>query len=335
MAYDRCTTWHALALILTASFAPAHAAPIVLATSGFNDQSGINGNATPDSPFQIGVTVDGQGVGEPGWDGPWRRLGGFEDRAPVSSEFVHEGDASTKLFADNVFGTSIERAWLNIVPVVRIDAHVLVRPAASMRGSAVHTTMGGEIPQRTAAYWDIVSNGDIRVFRAATNQSISTGFTTLPNVWNKYSLILDTRSQTWTFLFNDQAFQSQALTFLNPTNFVDRVNLSAAGTLNSYVDAVRVTAIDANFDGNSIVDGADLEAWQAGFGESGAATHMQGDADGDSAVTGRDFLFWQRQLGVTSAGRIIPEPKSCASAIMLAGAVICQRYRRRRLSLIF
>jgi hypothetical protein len=35
----------------------------------------------------------------------------------------------------------------------------------------------------------------------------------------------------------------QALTFLNPTNYVDRVNLQALGTLNSYVDAVQITAV--------------------------------------------------------------------------------------------
>lgn len=81
---------------------------VVLATSGFNDALGIHANPTPNSPFQIGVTVDGQGVGEPGWDTPWQRLGGFEDRAPVSNEFVYEGDGAVKLFADNVFGTAFE-----------------------------------------------------------------------------------------------------------------------------------------------------------------------------------------------------------------------------------
>ena len=323
-----------ICLVLSAALTPAQAEPVVLASSGFNDQAGIHSNATLNSPFQIGVTVHGQGVGEPGWDGPWERLGGFDDRAPVSSEFVYEGDASTKLFADNVFGTAIERPWFKIVPIVRIDAYVLVRPAASMRGNATHTTMGGEIPPRTAAYWDILSNGDIQVFRAATNQSISTGFSTLPNVWNKYSLILDTLSQTWTFLFNDQSFRpAQSLTFLNPTNFVDRVNLQAAGTLNSYVDAVRVIAIDADFDNNGIVNGVDLETWKTGFGASGTATHAQGDADGDSTVSGADFLLWQRQLGVTSAGSTIPEPKSCVLAFVLTGTILSHRCRptfRRR-----
>ncbi len=242
--WARSVTLCAIATAWTVALTPSQAAATVLASSGFNDQIGINSNATPNSPFQIGVTVHGQGVGEPGWDSPWVRLGGFDDRAPVSSEFVYEGDASTKLFADNIFGTAIERPWFNIVPTVRIDSYVLVRPAASMRGNATFTTMGGEIETRTAAYWEIASNGDIRVFRKATNQTINTGFSTLPNTWNKYSLIIDTPSQTWKFLFNDQEFQPpQPLTFLNPTNYVDRVNLQAAGTLNSYVDAVQISAV--------------------------------------------------------------------------------------------
>jgi hypothetical protein len=247
MLRTSCSLSLSLCAIVAAGAATAsssYGAPTLLASSGFNDQTGLHSNAAPNTPFQIGMTVHNQGAGEPGWDAPWARLGGFDDRAPVSSEFTYEGDGATKLFADNVFGTSIERPWFNIVPTVRIDTYVLVRPAASMRGNATFTTPGGEIPNRTAAYWEIASNGDVRVFRKATNQTISTGFSTLPNTWNKYSLILDAPSQTWRFLFNDQEFHpAQPLTFLNATNFVDRVNLQALGTLNSYVDAVQISAV--------------------------------------------------------------------------------------------
>jgi hypothetical protein len=215
-----------------------------LATSGFNDQLGINSDPTPNSPFQIGVTVNNQGAGEPGWDTPWVRLGGFDDRAPVSSEFVHEGDAAVKLFADNVFGTAFERPWANIVPQVRIDAFVLVRPSAAMRGHATFTTNGGEIINRTAAFWEIESSGFIRVFNKATGQFEQTGFSTLPNAWNKYSLILNAATQSWHFAFNDQPFRANnPLPFVNPTLFVDRVNMQAAGTLTSYVDSITIRAV--------------------------------------------------------------------------------------------
>ena len=311
--------------------APGYAATTVLATSGFNDQTGINGNPTANSPFQIGVTVHGHGVGELGWDAPWARLGGFDDRAPVSSEFVYEGDAATKLFADNTFGTSMERPWSQIVPKVRIDTYVLIRPSASMRGNATFTNEGGEIPARTAAYWEIQSNGNIRVFDKSTNQSVATGFSTLPNVWNKYSLILDTPSQTWSFLFNDRASgTTQSLSFLNPTNYVDRVNLQALGTLNSYVDAVQISVapVPADFTEDNGVNAADLAAWTTGFGTTNVATHGQGDANYDQSVDGRDFLIWQRQLGVASSAiTVVPEP---ASAWIFAIGVAAVISRRRR-----
>lgn len=215
----------------------------LLATSGFNDASGINSNPTANSPFEIGVTVHGQGVGEAGWDLPWERHGGFSDRAPVSTEFVYEGDAAVKLFADNVFGTSIERAWSNIQPIVRVDQFVLARPAASMSGQVLRT---GTTPfaNRLAAQWQIEENGNVTVFDTVANNFVATGFTTLPNAWNKYSVIVNTQTQTWEFLFNDQPYEpGTPLGFLNPLLFVDRVSMSARGNLNTYVDSVSVNAV--------------------------------------------------------------------------------------------
>jgi hypothetical protein len=313
----------AIAAIAIAGHAPCQASSTVLATSGFNDQSGINSNATPNSPFQIGLTVNGQGAGESGWDTPWLRLGGFDDRAPVSTEFVREGDAATKLFADNVFGTSIERAWFEIVPVVRIDAYILVRPAASMRGNAVHTTMGGEIPGRTAAYWDILGNGEIRVFDKEINQSIPTGFSTLPNAWNKYSLVLNTTAQTWKFLFNDRAFRpAQPLTFLNPTNFVDRVNLQAAGTLNSYVDAIAISEIPVDYDRDGDVDAGDYNFWKSHFHET-TGIGLQADGNRNGVVDAADYVLWRQNFHGVAATQAVPEPGSCMlTLIILLGAAM-------------
>lgn len=221
------------------------AADMVLATSGFNDQAGINSNPTPDSPFRIGVTMHNQGVGEPGWDSPWQRIGGFDDRAPVSTDFVYEGDASIKLFADNSFGTSIERPWFQIVPKVRVDAYVLVRPAAQVRGQIVHTVPPpSEIDGRAVARWQVESNGNVSVFDKSVNSWVFTGFQTLPNQWNKYSLIAYTGTQTYQFLFNDQLYNSpHPLEFAHPSLFVDRVNIQALGVLNSYVDAITVIEV--------------------------------------------------------------------------------------------
>src|SRR5690349_2811717 len=48
----------------------SNAVPIY-AQTGFNDQSGINSNATVGSPYTLNQTINGRGNGEPGWTGPW------------------------------------------------------------------------------------------------------------------------------------------------------------------------------------------------------------------------------------------------------------------------
>jgi hypothetical protein len=86
-------------------------------------------------------------------------------------------------------------------------------------------------------------------------------------------------------------------------------------------------AADFNEDGN--VDGADLTAWQGGFG-SATATHMQGDADEDMDADGADFLIWQRQLGTGGAGAAaVPEP-SAGALLGLAVALGLMPARRMR-----
>ncbi len=77
----------------------------------------------------------------------------------------------------------------------------------------------------------------------------------------------------------------------------------------SLVDiALLADVYGGDFNGNGVVDGADLTHWQADWGAAGS------DADGDDDTDGADFLVWQRQLGIgTAAGSIstrVPEPSS-------------------------
>jgi hypothetical protein len=206
----------------------------VLATSGFNIP-----------PFTAGITVDGQGGSEPGWAAPWRKLGGFADRGHVVTSPTYEGNGAVQIFADQTFGTSVEREWSSIVPVVRVDAYVYVTPGASMNGQIVTATpASGEIDPRRAGAWQIEGSGLIDVFDTTVNGYVPTGFHTLPNAWNKYSLIANTNTNTYSFLFNDQPFNSlHPLPFMNAMFYVDGINLRAAGTLTSYVDYVTVTQV--------------------------------------------------------------------------------------------
>jgi fibronectin-binding autotransporter adhesin len=79
--------------------------------------------------------------------------------------------------------------------------------------------------------------------------------------------------------------------------------------------------LPADFDGDGVVDAADLARWSAGFGLVGAA-NSQGDSDGDADVDGADFLAWQRQLGLNAAVvdvRAMPEPGS--GWLLIVGAI--------------
>lgn len=221
------------AIISIGALAPSQAG-VLIAESDFNIP-----------PFTAGIPVHGQGASEPGWAAPWQKLGGFDDRGHVVSNPTQEGSGAVQLFADNVFGTSVEREWMNIVPKVRVDGYVYVTPGASMQGQIVTATpASGEIVSRTAGAFRIDGSGLIRVFDAKAGGFVSTSFFTIPYQWNKYSLIVDMNSKSYNFLFNDQLYGSpHPLTLMNPMFYVDGINYSASGTLTTYVDNIRVTPV--------------------------------------------------------------------------------------------
>lgn len=61
---------------------------------------------------------------------------------------------------------------------------------------------------------------------------------------------------------------------------------------NSLDDQDHDTGLPTDYNGNNIVDGADLTEWQSSFGVDAGA-----DANGDGVSNGADFLAWQTSLG--------------------------------------
>jgi hypothetical protein len=91
----------------------------------------------------------------------------------------------------------------------------------------------------------------------------------------------------------------------------------------------------ADFNNDTVVNGADLAMWRTSFGPSPV-----GDADGDNDSDGQDFLVWQRQLGssaavtaVGAAASAIPEPTSgglfALTAVVGAAALRASVGRRK------
>jgi hypothetical protein len=277
-------------------------------------------------PFTAGITVDGQGASETGWAAAWQKLGGFNDRGIVVSSPTQQGNGAVQLFADATLGTSIEREWSTIAPIIRIDAYVDVNPGASMDGQIVTATpASGEIDPRRAGTWKIDGSGLINVFDTTSNGYRSTSFHTIPTQWNKYSLFVNTNTNTYAFLFNDQLyFAPHPLPFLNSMFYVDGINLRALGTLTSYVDNVTVSAITpqrGDFNPDNQVNAADISAmeqaltnlsgYKAAFGLTDASLLTIADVNVDGNITNADLQALINQLkGGGGAVSSIPEPSS-------------------------
>ena len=87
------------------------------------------------------------------------------------------------------------------------------------------------------------------------------------------------------------------------------------------------TPANANFNGDTIVDGTDFLIWQKGLGTG--TTLAQGDADGNGAVNGADLAIWKSQFGTTPAGggaAPAPEP----GAAVIAGMALAGAWMRRQ-----
>jgi hypothetical protein len=90
------------------------------------------------------------------------------------------------------------------------------------------------------------------------------------------------------------------------------------------------TFLEADFNQDGNVDGADLAAWKVGFGSG--TMKAQGDADVDGDVDGADFLAWQRQFGQTptaaATAGAVPEPATALLSGLGLAALAAVRRRR-------
>lgn len=115
------------------------------------------------------------------------------------------------------------------------------------------------------------------------------------------------------------------------------VTSESSGTIRGFTlgydvtyDITASTGVDADFNGDGAVDGADFLAWQQNFGIAGA-TNEQGDADGNATVDAADLAAWQSNFGggaVVSAIGAVPEPAAATLGAIMLTSVAALRKRR-------
>ena len=126
------------------------------------------------------------------------------------------------------------------------------------------------------------------------NAYVPTPFSVVPNQWNEYSLIADTRTQTWKFALNDVIFhRAQPFRFLNAMSFIDRINLQAIETRVTYVDYVTVMEIDptsGDVNGDGLLDVKDVD--ELGLYVRARTNDPGYDIDADTTVDDQDLRIW-------------------------------------------
>ncbi len=105
-----------------------------------------------------------------------------------------------------------------------------------------------------------------------------------------------------------------------------------AGVAGISFDALTETpVVDADFDGNDVVDGSDFLIWQRGSGAAGGLN--RGDANNDGVVDGADLDIWKAQFGggaATGAIGAVPEPSTAILTLAAVGGLAFKRRSMRR-----
>jgi gluconolactonase len=203
------------------------------------------------------------------------------------------------------------------------------RPNGVILSPDGHTFYLAAEAQKRIFAWDVAADGSLSNQRQFARTDVNAAGTVLPGITNgPDGLTVDAAGNVYSavqnavFAWNAAGERLFSLAVpQDPTNVElggrngKTLYITAATSLYSVALNV-VPALPGDFDYDGDLDGADLTAWSAGFGQTGAA--LDADANGDGAADGADFLIWQRGLGGTSplsavlAGRGgVPEP-ACA-----------------------
>jgi hypothetical protein len=100
---------------------------------------------------------------------------------------------------------------------------------------------------------------------------------------------------------------------------------------NALTASLQVTGLEADFNADGRVNGADFLIWQRGLGRTTLALRSDGDANADGAVNATDLAFWRGQFGnaaIVPASAAVPEAGSLALAVIATAFLLRRRLVR-------
>jgi hypothetical protein len=202
----------------------------LIASSGFNDASGMNSNPVPGSPFPLDAPNREGGAGEPGWKGPWSA----HPRAVFQSKVVFEGDGALYLQGSPNIGPNYGRQLAQAqTGKFQVEYHLQVPAGSSCGGYIWQDREGGAF--HSGPNWG-ARGGKFNV----NGQDIA--LKCVPGQWHKVTLRIDVAKQTWEFFVDDQRFESpKPLPFRTTVQYLDYINFLVEGGV--YIDDLRVTRL--------------------------------------------------------------------------------------------
>lgn len=235
---------------------------INIAQTGFNDATGINSNATPNSPYQFSPldfgasSVHGHGIGEPGWgvNTPYWIVGGTVSTATAQSDVTYEGDGAMWVRdSSNPQRSFPEQSTGELLVEQYVRMAFAVSPATLMfnLNNDPDTTSSGHIlpshPSYVGPEWIADSDHHFKVIDGvgdgSLNHVVDTGLIWMPGQWHRIDMLIDISSRSWQFSADGVPFSSP-----QPIGFVGSIDSLAAleyiGTsTGAYVDALSIASI--------------------------------------------------------------------------------------------
>jgi hypothetical protein len=211
----------------------------ILASAGFNDVTGINGDGISNNlPYNIANTnLTGQGLGEPGWFTQWATT---NSGAVVTNTGQAEGDGAAMF----VNGTGGAQRTLSspLSGLVNISLRMKIINSA-VTGQGVNLYLRQFTNQAVGPNWQASADGHIRVVNGLEDGSqnlLDTGILWTPNAYQTYTVHLNTATRRWTLQVDSATFGTQvgyrdAPTFLDQIDFA---NFIAGGPNGSFLDGV-------------------------------------------------------------------------------------------------